>query len=260
MGLGKVETVEAAAAKGGTLEGVGKAVDDGLIRHGVGFTFHGPEEAFRAAIDTGRFCAATVSYNLMNRKEEANIAYAGQRGVGVVIMNPNAGGVLALAGTGALDFLRDGELGPACGAQRFLLANPNITTSIVGFRAASEVEQAAAAVDGAGELDEAYRRSLIEQMEAVQLTEGDFCTGCEYCKECPNGFDPTKWMTVMRDFVIYDVGEAKLRDWIHSKYAHQDVVAELSKCTECGECEDKCPQKLKITDEIRRGKAVLGVK
>ena len=258
-GLGSMEVLESAMAPGGTIEGVRKAMADGLIRHGLGFTFHGPEDVFHAAIDSGEFCAATVSYNLMKRSEEANIAYAGGKGVGVVIMNPNAGGVLALAGTDALDFLRDGDLGPACGAQRFLLANPNITTSIIGFLAVAEIDAAVAAGAGAGELDEAYRQRLIEQMDAVKLLEGDFCTGCGYCKECPNEFDPSRWMQVIRDFHVYRVGEERLVEWIYSRYPHNDIVADLAKCTECGECEDKCPQKLKITDDIRRGKAALGV-
>ncbi len=258
-GLGKMEVLKAATARGGSIEGVRKAQGEGLVRQGVGFTFHGPAEVFRAAVDTGEFLAATVSYNLMSRKEEDNIAYAAERGVGIVIMNPLAGGVLGLAGTKRLGFLRGPGGGPAYGALRFLLANPSITTSIVGFTAPGQVDEAAAALAGAEALDETSRRGLIERMDAVDLPAGDLCTGCGYCKDCPNDFDPARFMQAMRDFVLYGVEEDRLDHWIRSKYPHQDPLAELAKCTECGQCEEKCPQKLGIVEEIRKAKEVMGV-
>lgn len=256
-GLQSVEVVEQAVAKGGMVEGVKKARAEGLIRQGFGFTFHGTPEQFQAAVDTGEFLCATVSYNLMNRKEEEQIAYAGKKRVGVIIMNPLAGGVLGLAGDRSLDFLRQGGSGPCHGALRFLLANPNITTSIVGFRAVGEVDQAVAALAGAEALDEHYRRELMASMDAAKFLEGDFCTGCGYCKDCPNGFDPTRLMEAMRDFAVYRVDEKRLADWIWSKYPHKNIVEQIRLCTECGECEDKCPQHLDIVEQIRNAKAVL---
>jgi len=258
-GLQEMDVLTAALKKGGFVEGVRKARDEGLIRHGLGFTFHGTPEVFRAAVDSGEFVCATVSYNLMNRKEEENIAYAAARGVGVIIMNPLAGGVLGMAGSDALSFLRAGELGPAAGALRFLLAHPGVTTALVGFTDVSEVNAAVAALDGAADLDEAFRRSLIERMDAVKLPEGDFCTGCGYCKDCPNGFNPTRFMQAMRDFALYGVAEGRLDHWLRSKYPHADIARELAKCTECGRCAEKCPQHLDIVAEIRRAKAALGV-
>ena len=256
-GLGSTELVQEATAKGGTIEGVRKAQDEGLIKIGLGFTFHGPPEAFKAAVDTGEFLCATVSYNLMNRKEEEQIAYAGERGVGIIIMNPLAGGVLGLAGNASLDFLRGDGVGPCYGALRFLLANRNISTSIVGFRAAQEVDEAARALEGAESLDEAGRQDLVARMDAVKLIQGDFCTGCGYCKDCPGDVNPKKFMEAMRDFVIYGVAEEQLARWIWSKYPHSDPVAQLGACTECGECEEKCPQNLDIIQQIRKGKAAI---
>lgn len=258
-GLEKIETVKEAVKKGGFIEGIRKAQKDGLIKHGAGFTFHGPAETFKAAIDTGEFLCATVSYNLMKRKEEEMIEYAAQRGVGIIIMNPLAGGILGLARTPALDFLRNGHPGPAYGALRFLLANPNITTSIVGFRALEEVDEAVAALDGADTLDEQFRRDLTGKMDAAKLLEGDFCTDCGYCKECPNEFNPAGIMKAMRDFEIYGVVGERLTDWLWSCYPHQNIAEKIQACTECGQCEEKCPQHLKIVEQIRRAKNALGV-
>lgn len=259
-GLQRPEILDGILARGGTIEGVHKAMNEGIVKYGPGFTFHGTPELFRAAIDSGEFLCATVSYNLMNRQEEENIAYAAARGVGTIIMNPLAGGILGLAGDASLDFLRDGgRTGPAWGALRFLLANRNITTAIVGFSAPSEIDEAVQALAGAEALTEDYRQELICRMDAIKLIEGNFCTGCGYCKECPSGVNPTRFMQVMRDFVRYGVNKDQLARWILSQYPHSDIRKELAKCTACAQCEGKCPQHLKIVDSINRGRDVLGL-
>lgn len=259
-GLQRPEVLQAALAKGGFVEGVRKAQKDGLIRHGLGFTFHGTPELFRATVDSGEFCSATVSYNLMNRQEEANIAYAAQKGVGIIVMNPLAGGMLALAGDKALDFLRAPGSGPWHGALRFLLANAGITTSIVGLTLPGEVDQAVSTLAGAEKLGEDYRAGLIKQIDSVRFMQGNFCTGCGYCKDCPHGFGPTEYMKAMRDFSVYGVAESDLRHWLLSKYPHKNISEHLGKCTECEACQLKCPQHLQIVQTIRKGKAAMGVK
>jgi len=260
-GLQRQEVLDKVLAKGGTVDGVRKAMDEGIVKHGLGFTFHGTPEVFRAAIDSGEFLCATVSYNLMNRQEEENIAYAAAHGVGTIIMNPLAGGVLALAGNSAFDFLRkDCRSGPAWGALRFLLANRNITTSIVGFAAPWEIDEAVQALDDAAALTEEYRQGLIRQMETVKPIEGNFCTGCGYCKECPQGFNPTRFMKAMRDFAMYGVKRAQLAHWIFSQYPHNDIRKELAKCTGCRTCETKCPQHLQIVENIERAIAAVNRK
>lgn len=257
-GLQRQEVLDGVLAKGGTVEGVRKAMDEGIVKHGLGFTFHGSPEVFRAAIDSGEFLCATVSYNLMNRQEEDNIAYAASKGVGIFIMNPLAGGVLGLAGSSAFDFLRGGPAGgPAWGALRFLLANRGITAPIVGFSSCSQVDEAVAALAQPESLSEDYRQDLIRQMAAVQPVKGSFCTGCGYCKECPQGVNPTRFMKSMRDFAMYGVHKAKLADWLFSQNPHSDIRKELDKCKGCRECEKKCPQHLEIVKAINAAKTVL---
>jgi len=259
-GLQRQEVLDAILAKGGTVDGVREAMKEGVVKHGLGFTFHGPPEVFRAAVDSGEFLSATVSYNLINRKEEENIAYAAAHGVGTIIMNPLAGGVLGLAGDKSLTFLRDGtRTGPAWGALRFLLANRNITTSIVGFSAPGEIDEAVQALRGAESLTEDYRQDLMRRMDGVKWTEGNFCTGCGYCTECPSGVNPTRFMKAMRDFVRYGVHKDNLREWLLSQYPHSDIRAELAKCTACRQCEGLCPQHLGIVESIEKARSALGI-
>jgi predicted aldo/keto reductase-like oxidoreductase len=257
-GLQRQDVLDKALSKGGTVEGVRRAQRDGLIRHGLGFTFHGDAPLFKAAVDSGEFVSATVSYNLAKRTHEELLDYAADHGVGIVIMNPLAGGVLAKDADRSLDFLRDGDRGPWYGGLRFLLANPSITTAIVGYREASEVDQNVQALEGVDALDEGYRRDLAAKMAAIKLVEGDFCTGCGYCRDCPNGFNPTRFMIAIRDYSIYGSEEGSLTDWLTIKYIGTSPEVELANCIECGECEQQCPQHLNIVEEIRLAKEALG--
>ncbi len=259
-GIETMATLEAALAKGGTVDGARQAQRDGLVRHGIGFTFHGPPEVFRAAVDSGEFISATVSYNLLNRKQEDLLAYAAERGVGTIIMNPLGGGILGMAEREEFGFLRGPDAGSAYGALRFLLANQNISASIVGFSAVEEVDESARALAQPDELTESYRRTLIKRMAEVPQPEGNFCTGCGYCKDCPEGFKPPKFMKSMRDFARYISESARLAPWLASRYEGAQAAAEaLARCVECGQCEEKCPQKLPIIQEIRRAKTSLGI-
>jgi len=56
------------------------------------------------------------------------------------------------------------------------------------------------------------------------------------------------------------MNEEDLNHWLATRYSRSGrTLAEvLGKCTECGLCAEKCPQKLPIVEEIRRAKATLG--
>jgi predicted aldo/keto reductase-like oxidoreductase len=255
-GLQTARVLEQALAKGGTVEGVRRAQAEGLIRHGLGFTFHGDAQLFKAAVDSGEFVCATVSYNLLKREQEELLDYAAEHGVGVIIMNPLGGGTLARTSDPNLGFLQEGGGGPWIGALRFLLANKSITTSLLGFAALREVDLDLQALEGAEALDEAYRRDLAARMAAARLLGEDFCTGCGYCRDCPNGFNPTKLMQAMRDYAIYGQ-DMSLAEWLGVKYLGRSLEEELELCIECGWCEEQCPQHLAIIDEIDRARQAV---
>lgn len=254
-GLGTIEVLRDSLKKGGTIDGIHKAMVEGLVKYGPGFTFHGPPEVFKAAIDSDVFISATVSYNLMNRKDETLLEYAAGKGVGTFIMNPLAGGVLAMAGDERFEFLNRNGCGSWYGSLRFLLANNNITSCLLGVTSPEEVEENLRVLENSDELNEEYRQDLIGRMDAVKLSETGNCTGCKYCEVCPNDFSPSKLMQTLRDYKIYGVKKENLKNWICSRYVHDlppDIL--LGRCVECGLCQQNCPQKLEIVENILKVK------
>ena len=201
-----------------------------------------------------------MSYNLGKRRQEELLDYAAARGVGTIIMNPLGGGTLARTRDRSLDFLGEGSRGPWYGALRFLLANKSITTALLGFSKLGEVDQDLQALEGAESLDDAYWRDLAAKMAAARVAgmfmPEDFCTGCGYCRDCPNGVNPTKLMQAMRDYGVYGAGDS-LADWLRLKYLGQSPEKELERCIECGWCEEQCPQHLHVIEEIKKAKKAL---
>lgn len=257
-GLQAMSSLRHILAKGGMVEGVRKAQKEGLIKHGLGFTFHGDAETFKTAIDSGEFLCATVSYNLLNRKEEELINYAAKNGVGVIIMNPLAGGMLTNAQDPSLKFLRHGQQGPWYGGLRFLLANKAISTAILGFSKLEEVDKNLSVLDSP-QVSESYRQELIAEVAKAKLSGKVFCTGCRYCADCPNGFDPSYFMQSMRDFEVSGIKPAEVKNWISAKYMGSSPDEVLAKCIDCKLCEENCPQHLKITEEIGKAKGLFRI-
>jgi hypothetical protein len=165
-----------------------------------------------------------------------------------------------MTGDEKYSFLRDGGTGPWYGALRFLLANTGVTAALIGASSPAQVDNDLEALGDAGALTEAWRQGMADAVDGVQLTDPGFCTGCRYCEVCTHGFSPSKLMQALRNAKLYNVGQGDLKQWIYSAYVHDLLPEEqLARCAECGACELKCPQHLKIVDEIKRVKKIFSV-
>ena len=88
-------TMTMAVAKGGMVDGIRKAMDDGLVGH-TGFTTHDSVENLLTYIEEADWCEIILfTYNLLNDTYAPAIEAAHEKGIGTVIMNPVSGGMLA---------------------------------------------------------------------------------------------------------------------------------------------------------------------
>ena len=127
------ESAQAVLAPGGAMEGARKAKEEGLIRH-LAFSFHDDAKRMIDIIDAAPdFEVVTCQYNLLDRGNEESIAYAHEKGVGVVVMDIPRAVEQALA---KLVPLIRGEAGrPGISLDRF----PQLgAPGFVGFLAAGE--------------------------------------------------------------------------------------------------------------------------
>lgn len=231
--------------KGGPLEGVRRMQDEGLVRH-IGFTGHDSPENFIKILETGLFESMTVSYNLLNRAYEPTIARAAELGAGVIVMNPVGGGMLGAPSPTLQQVIPGGAATTAAAALRFVLATPGVTTACSGMHSIAELEENLATVGSARPLSDEERAGIGRVLDEFQALGQSFCTGCKYCMPCPEGID------IPANFRLYNYDKVYgLQQWARAQYAAMKPECRADRCTACGKCEPKCPQKLPIREQLR---------
>ena len=236
---------EAVMQKGGGLDTLEKLRDEGLITH-IGVTSHETNEHTIEMLDTGRFESVTVVYNLLNRDIVPVMEHAAERGIGVVIMNPLSGGLLAAPS----DVLRNAVPGEnpsnAAGALRFVMSQPGVSTVPSGMTSVAEVEENVRTWEEFKPLTPDEVRAASDSLAEFQALGKTFCTACGYCLPCPQGIRIPRLFGVRNHHVLFG-----LRDWAVERYKHIPAEVLPENCNECGECETKCPNKIPIIAQLK---------
>ncbi len=238
----------------GWIGDMARAKEEGLVKH-VGFSFHDKPEAMMRLVDEGIFDLVTCQYNYLDRANEAAIAYAAEKGLGVAVMGPVGGGRLAVVPKG----LREaGDLSAGNAAElalRFVLSHPGVHVALSGMSSIEMVEQNAAAVDK-GPLSEAEVGSINAMMDRNRELARLYCTGCRYCMPCSNGVEIPQVFELVNYFRVYGMEEHAL-----AQYARLvEDGGDASKCAACGECLSKCPQNIEIPEQLREAAELLSAR
>ena len=243
--------------KYGPLEAAQKAKEQGLIKH-LSFSYHDAPENYRTIVDSGYFETTLVQYNMLDRSNEDNIAYAKSKGLGVVVMGPVGGGRLGAPSEKIQGLLKNKPASTAEMALRFVLANENVDMALSGMSDLKMVKENFAVASRTGHLTEDELRHIKTMMDENKNLAKLYCTGCNYCKPCPQGIDIPYIFEIMNQYRVYDLKE-------HAKSEYNDMrngltwikSADASKCVSCGACEEKCPQKLPIIKQLQETHATL---
>ena len=244
VGWFSLEELPHLTKKGGALEALDKARSEGLIGH-IGFTGHDKPENFTKLIETGLFDSLTIPYNMLDRSYAPTIKRAGELGVGVIVMCPVAGGMLASPAKQLQDLIPGGATSTAAAALQFVLSNPDVSCAASGMNTLEMIRENVATVDAFKGLTDEDWEKVNRILDEFKVVGSKFCTGCGYCMDCPNGVD------IPRNFRIYNLGRVYgLKDWAKSEYAGLEEGKRADVCIECGQCEPKCPNKLPIIDQL----------
>ncbi len=246
------ENWDKAVAKGGMVEGILKAMDEGLVRH-TGFTSHDTVENLLEYIEIADWAEIILlSYNLLNRTYEPVLEAACKKGMGTVVMNPVGGGRFA-EDSPVFQKLSD-DLGCrsiADLAVRFVLSNPYVNTILCGMEKSSDVVNTVKSADR-GAFTDSELKTVTGFLEDITGEKTGFCTGCEYCLPCPEGIPIPSIMKLIYEDKYLNMKKAAKRyyQWIGPKKADA--------CVGCGECEEKCTQKLGIIKSMEYAARTYG--
>ena len=138
------------------------------------------------------------------------------------------------------------------------MSNPSVSCALSGMSELSHVEENSVvasdnSVLSADELGR-VRASMEENKRLAEL----YCTGCNYCMPCPSEVNIPLCFSAMNLHKVYGITEHAKREYnrIGKDDWHKGKPA--SECTECGACEEKCPQHIKIREQLKETAAVLG--
>ncbi|MBP3351695.1 MAG: aldo/keto reductase [Lachnospiraceae bacterium] len=234
------------------------AKEEGLIRH-ISFSFHDAPEVIKYIIDTSESYGVPmesmlVQYNLLDRSNEEMLTYAQSKGLGTVAMGPVGGGRLA-APTELYAKLTGGKSVPTYElAFKFVLGNPDLNCALSGMENLDMVMKNTALAAGSTSFSEEEWKKLGDAMEQIKKFSELYCTGCKYCQPCPVGIEIPRIFNMFTYHNVYGLTD-------HAKHMFKEYVDKGGKlreaCVNCGMCESKCPQHLKIREELDKVEAIF---
>ncbi|MBN1925548.1 MAG: aldo/keto reductase, partial [Prolixibacteraceae bacterium] len=203
--------------KSGWIEDAHKAKSEGLIKH-ISFSFHDKPENMVRLIDLGMFETVLCQYNLVDRSNEEAMAYAREKGLGVVVMGPLGGGRVAGLPKEITEKFGIGVKSNAELALRFVFANPNIDCALSGMEDIQMVDENAHVASQREPLSPAEVLALEGVMKENEKLSELYCTGCSYCIPCPQEVNIPEIFKLMNYYKIYGI-----KDFARKGYAEIGV-------------------------------------
>lgn len=241
----------------GLIEEALKLKAEGKIRH-ISFSFHDDPDVIRHIIDSApKLETMLVQYNLLDRKNEEMIAYAASKGLGVLAMGPVGGGRLAVPVDVSKRLTGRENVATYELAFRFVLGNQNISCALSGMQTMEMVDQNAAIASLENPMSEAEWKELGEAIDNVKKFSELYCTGCNYCQPCPQGIVIPRIFNAYTYHNVYGLTDLAKKDYQDYITGPENPGKTVKDCVDCGLCEKKCPQKLKIREQLRKVEGIL---
>jgi len=239
----------------GILEFLEDAKKRGKIRN-IGFSCHDNTEAFKEIADAYDWDACLIQYNYLDEQNQAGtdgVKYAASKGMGVFIMEPLKGGLLAGEVPEKVTEIwdkSDVKRSSADWALRWILNHPEVTCVVSGMNEEKHVKENIKVANETlpHSLTENELKLYDEVKDVYRSLMKIDCTACGYCMPCPKGVDiPTCFEVYNHKYMFNERFTSMIYLMrLGGMMNDNEVYAEL--CTACGKCARACPQKLDIPE------------
>ena len=218
--------------------------EEGLVRH-IGFSTHAPLDIILRALNTDLFSFVNLHYYYFFQRNLAAVQLAGKKDIGVFIISPNEkGGMLWKPSV----IVRE-DCAPMTAIQfngRFCLEHPEITTLSMGIHELEHFPQNLSILSE----EKIYtdkEQKIRGQMDGRLNEVAELCTICNECLPCPEEINIPEVLRFRNLLQAYDMEDyGKFRYNMFEGEGHWFPGNFASKCTECGDCLPRCPEKLEI--------------
>ncbi|BDZ69743.1 aldo/keto reductase [Methanobacterium petrolearium] len=239
----------------GIFEFLDSARADGRIKY-VGFSSHDEIGFFKEVVDSYQWDMCMIQYNYLDENIQAGkegLQYATDQGMGVAVMEPLKGGVLAEHIPPEVKEIWDSspiQRKPAEWALRYLWDIPEISTVLSGMTTMEQLrENLLTAEDGLPNSLTSKERKLMEEVKEVY--QGRMvvdCSRCGYCMPCPSGINiPQSLSYLNQAAMLEDDTEVKNQYYFMLKDTER-----AGNCLECGLCEELCSQHISIREKLKQ--------
>jgi predicted aldo/keto reductase-like oxidoreductase len=239
------------------------AIADGRIGH-LGFSFHDDLPAFKDIVDGyDKWTMCQIQYNYMDIDSQAGtegLKYAASRGLAVAVMEPLKGGKLTKEPPQRVKELlakapRQRSLAEL--ALQWVWDQPEVSIALSGMTTMAQVEENVALGErSAGNALTAEELKLIDCIRDIYNESSPVpCTKCRYCMPCPNGINIPRIFDLYNEVFMYNETRVPLLF-----YSMLPEAEQADHCTECGECDELCPQNIEISEWLKKAHDLLGPK
>lgn len=242
----------------GIIDFMNKIKKEGKI-HKMGFSFHDDHEVFIKIVDDYEWDFAQVQHNILDENFQAGIKgirYAASRNIGIIAMEPLRGGSLVGKIPKEIQELYDSatiKKSPAEWAFSWIYNNPDVTSVLSGMnddrhieeniRIASEIKPNSLTSEELKIL-ETVKEKYLEIMTVA-------CTGCGYCIPCQADIDIPGAFKNLNNYHMFDRFMPKVDQMMQAGISTKDGKPHwTSSCTDCGKCEEVCPQHIEVRKEF----------
>lgn len=281
VGGGGIENLKARFLDNGLLDFLMREREAGRIRH-LGFSYHGDVSVFDFLLDHQEeyhWDFAQIQMNYLDwrhasleksgRRHDADAEYLYNKmektGVQTVVMEPLRGGALARMSddlSQQLTALRPDD-SPAKWAFRWVGSHPNILTTLSGMNQMNHLEENVRTFSPLELCTEAENKVLEEIADVMAGFPVIPCTACNYCMPCPYGIDIPGNFAYYNEAVaqhILPLPDKQAADYMDRKQQFADGLRKAlpdastwaTQCTDCESCLKKCPQQIRIPNQMAR--------
>jgi len=223
------EDLDQVLAPGGPYSVVEEAKRAGLVRH-IGVTSH-QVDAAKKAISTGRFETVMFPLNFITCEPgEELLTLARCLEVGFIAMKPLDGGLIDNVTI----------------AFKYLMQYPDVVP-LVGIQKIWEIEEIVRVIEGPPLMTTAERTEMQQIKDKLGKV---FCRRCDYCQPCSADI-PISLVLDTKSII-----QKTMPDGIFTG-PMAERLQKAADCTQCGDCEPRCPYHLPIREMVANSFALF---
>lgn len=247
----------ATAERLGAFEFVMNKKREGKVRK-LGFSFHDSAEVLdRILTDHPEVDVVQLQINYLDwesEKVQSRLCYevARKHGKPIIVMEPVKGGALARVPDAVTALFKNHDSGAsvASWAIRFAAGLEGVIMVLSGMSDMNQLMDNTSYMKDFCPLCEEEQARVMTAAEMINGSIAIPCTACQYCTvDCPMN------IAIPEYFSLYNGAKRSRDPNTDRQIADYRILAKArgkaSDCIECGQCEEKCPQKIAIMERLK---------